>query len=70
MNRDLSRVLEALGKYDFTLAFIWDNCVYLQLDKPDVAPINDSETLNYLDVPLKVHLDDLKAAGPKSRYFR
>ena len=70
MNRDLSRVLDALGKYDFTLAFIRDNCVYLQLDKPDVAPINDSETLNYLDVPLKVHLDDLKAAGPKSRYFR
>lgn len=70
MNRDLSRVLEALGKYDFTLAFVRDNCVYLQLDKPDVAPINDTETLEFLDVPLKVHLDDLKAAGPKSRYFQ
>ncbi|MBU3832467.1 MAG: hypothetical protein H9993_07105, partial [Candidatus Desulfovibrio faecigallinarum] len=53
MNRELSRVLEALGKYDFTRAFIRDNCVYLQLDKPDVAPINDTETLNYLDVPIR-----------------
>ena len=70
VNRDLSRVLDALGKYDFTLAFIRDNCVYLQLDKPDVAPINDTETLNYLDVPIRVHLVDLKAAGPTSRYFR
>ena len=70
MNRELSRVLEALGKYDFTRAFIRDNCVYLQLDKPDVAPINDTETLNYLDVPIRVHLVDLKAAGPTSRYFR
>lgn len=49
MNRELSRVLGSLGKYDFTRAFIRDNCVYLQLDKPDVAPINDTETLNYLD---------------------
>lgn len=53
MNREPSRVLEALGKYDFTRAFIRDNCVYLQLDKPDVASINDTETLNYLDVPIR-----------------